>query len=189
MGRLLGVRLCRDASFGVRARELKAGCGISCLTGHGLKFCPAYNRTWLLGVPAKSKKPSIFCFACGHGGQALSGATRGPAMTLRRACPPARHLALAAVTFCSPTALPHHPLPRPRAGKGAHGSVFAGTWRGARVAVKVGSAWATRAHRKPAPHPYPPPEGASLTPLDPTRSVAGPSRQTRGAWGSSMALG
>ncbi len=37
-------------------RELQAGCGNSCLTGHGLKFCPFCGRTWSLGFPAKPKK-------------------------------------------------------------------------------------------------------------------------------------
>ncbi len=29
------------------------GCGISCLAGHGLEFCPVCGRTWSLGAPIK----------------------------------------------------------------------------------------------------------------------------------------
>ncbi len=39
----------------VRARELQAGCWISCLAGHGLELCPVYGRTWSPGVPVKSE--------------------------------------------------------------------------------------------------------------------------------------
>ena len=44
----------------IPTRELQAGCGNSCLTGHGLKFCPFCGRTWSLGFPAKPKKSTIF---------------------------------------------------------------------------------------------------------------------------------
>jgi hypothetical protein len=42
-------------SVQVRGRELQAGCGISFLAGHGLKFCPSCGRTWGPGFPARTK--------------------------------------------------------------------------------------------------------------------------------------
>jgi hypothetical protein len=48
-------------------RELQAGCGISCLAGHGLKFGPAYDRTWVAGTG----RPA--CPVCGEQRASWSG--------------------------------------------------------------------------------------------------------------------
>jgi hypothetical protein len=40
--------------------ELQAGCGNSCLTGHGLKFGPAYDRTWSLGFRSNRKTRFLY---------------------------------------------------------------------------------------------------------------------------------
>jgi hypothetical protein len=56
------VMLPSHAHTRAQSRELQAGCGNSCLTGHGLKFCPFCGRTWSLGFRPNRKNRQIVFF-------------------------------------------------------------------------------------------------------------------------------